>query len=133
MEQKQLCPQTEPELALLVTQLQNRIHQQNVDMGWWSDLKTGERIQRNTGDLLLLVITEISEAYEGYRKDLMDDHLPHRKMEEVELADAIIRIMDYAGSKGYELGPTILEKVAYNRKRADHKPENRAMPGGKKL
>ncbi len=39
---------------------------------------------------------------EGERKDLMDDKLPHRKMAEVELADALIRIFDYAGAYGYD-------------------------------
>jgi hypothetical protein len=34
---------------------------------------------------------------EGERKNLMDDHLPHRRSAEVELADALIRIFDYAG------------------------------------
>ena len=34
------------------------------------------------------------------RKDLKDDHLPERSMEEVELADTVIRIMDYAGRWG---------------------------------
>lgn len=46
----------------------------------------------------MLTISEISEAMEGERKSLMDDKLPHRKMAEVELADAIIRIGDYSGA-----------------------------------
>lgn len=65
---------------------------------WWHDLHTGERLDRNKGELLMLVISEISEAMEGERKDLMDDHLPHRKMAEVEMADAYIRLLDYAGA-----------------------------------
>ena len=39
----------------------------------------------------MLTISEIAEAMEGERKNLMDDHLPHRKMAEVEIADAYIR------------------------------------------
>jgi len=35
---------------------------------------------------------------EGVRKDIPDDKLPHRPMEEVELADALIRIFDYAAA-----------------------------------
>ena len=49
----------------------------------------------------MLVVSEISEAMEGERKDLMDDHLTHRKMGEVEMADAAIRLFDYAG--GYKI------------------------------
>jgi len=63
---------------------------------WWHDAQ-GVRLERNRGELLMLVVTELAEAVEGMRKGLMDDKLPHRKMEEVEVADAYIRIMDLAG------------------------------------
>ena len=76
---------------------------------------------------------EIAEAMEGERKDLMDDHLPHRKMAEVELADAVIRILDYAGAFGYDVEGAIEEKLEYNKHRADHKRENRAKEGGKQF
>lgn len=99
---------------------------------WWRDPKTGERIQRNKGELLMLIVSEISEAMEGERKDLADDHLPHRRMAEVELADAIIRICDYAGAHGYDLEGAVREKLAYNKKRADHKPAARLQAGGKR-
>jgi len=80
---------------------------------------------------LCLIHSEVSEAMEGYRKGLMDDHLPHRPMIEVELADAVIRIADLAGALGLDLGGAIAEKLQYNQARADHKPENRAKEGGK--
>lgn len=101
--------------------------------GWWNDLQTGEPLQRNKGELLCLIHSEISEAMEGERKGLMDDKLPHRRMAEVELADALIRIFDYAGGFGYDLAGAVIEKLAYNQQRADHKPENRAAEGGKKF
>ena len=111
------------------------IHQQNVDAGWWNDLQTGESLigKRNVGELIALVHSELSEALEAHRKDLMDDKLPHRKGIEVELADAVIRIYDMAGGLGLDLGGAIVEKLEYNRKRADHKPENRRAVGGKKI
>jgi NTP pyrophosphatase (non-canonical NTP hydrolase) len=77
------------------------------------------------------VHSEISEAMEGDRKDLMDDKLPHRKMREVELADAVIRIFDLAGAYEMDLGEAIAEKMVYNQNRADHKIENRSQSGGK--
>ena len=83
--------------------------------------------------MLCLIHSEISEAMEGERKDLMDDHLPHRKMAEVELADAIIRILDYGGAFGYDIEGAINEKMEYNKYRADHKRENRSKDGGKKF
>ena len=107
------------------------VHQANIK--WWHDLQTGEPISRNKGELLALIHSEISEALEGERKNLMDDHLPHRRMAEVELADAIIRIFDYCGAFGYDLQGAFEEKMEYNRHRADHKPENRAKEGGKKF
>jgi len=71
------------------------IHQQCVDAGWWVDMN------RDVYQTLQLVSTELAEATEGERKNLMDDHLPHRKMGEVELADAIIRLLDLAGRYGW--------------------------------
>lgn len=80
---------------------------------------------------LCLTHSEISEAMEGHRKGLMDDKLPHRKMIEVELADAMIRIADLAGALGLDLGGAIVEKMEYNANREDHKLENRQKAGGK--
>ncbi|WP_219824478.1 hypothetical protein, partial [Enterobacter cloacae complex sp. 4DZ1-17B1] len=77
---------------------------------WWQDPNSKERIERNKGELLCLIHSEISEAMEGERKNLMDDKLPHRRMAEVELADALIRIFDYAGAFGYDLGGPIKRK-----------------------
>ena len=119
--------------ARLINDLVEYVHQGNVKAGWWSDLHTGERVERNMGELLCLVHSEISEAMEGHRKNLMDDKLPHRKMLEVELADALIRIFDICGAHGLDLGGAIQEKLAYNQKREDHKVENRKLDNGKKF
>ena len=98
---------------------------------WWRDPSTGEPVERNFGELIALVHSELSEALEGHRKNLMDDKLPARRMVEVELADALIRIFDIAGAYGYDLEGAYREKTKYNAERADHKPENRTRPGGK--
>lgn len=100
---------------------------------WWHDIQTGQRIDRNKGEMLALIHSEISECLEGVRKNLMDDKLPHRKMEEVELADALIRIFDYAGAFDLDLEGAYQEKMAYNASRADHKAENRRAENGKKF
>lgn len=115
-----------------LNELSAEIHEDNVKAGWWTNLETGERKDRNVGELLCLVHSEISEAMEGHRKGLMDDKLSHRKMFEVELADAFIRIFDLAGAHGLDLGGAIAEKRQYNKVRQDHKVENRMKEGGKK-
>lgn len=169
------------------------IYAQNKAVGWWDDPN------RCIYQTLQLVSTEIAEATEGERKGLMDDHLPNRKMGEVELADALIRVLDLAGrydwkfndqvapppqcvavdmsiggkhlfinacligllhnlqddlngddsvvnyhyshlvvaivstaeTHGYDIEGAMVEKLAYNKNRADHKRANRAKEGGK--
>ena len=81
--------------------LSEHIHESQIK--WWVDLKTGNPIKRNQGECLMLVVTELAEAVEGIRKNLMDDKLPHRKMEEVEMADATIRLLDAAAGFGWIL------------------------------
>jgi NTP pyrophosphatase (non-canonical NTP hydrolase) len=107
--------------------------------GWWKDAETGEDV-RNwekkyfmcwVATKLMLTVSEVSEAMEGHRKNLTDDHLPHRRMLEVELADAVIRICDLAGGLKFDLGGAIAEKLAYNAKRPDHKIDHRVAEGGK--
>lgn len=99
-------------------------HASSVIPGWWDN-------PRNPGELIALMHSELSEALEGIRKDAQDDHLPEFKSVEVELADALIRIFDYAGAANLRLGEAFVAKLAYNAQRADHKRENRAKVGGK--
>lgn len=101
--------------------------------GWWKD-RDGFDIRLNPltfSNKLMLTVSELAEAMEGDRKGLMDDKLPHRTMREVELADAVIRIFDLAGGFGMDLPGAIVEKLAYNAQRPDHKMENRRQEGGK--
>lgn len=80
------------------------VHADNVAAGWWNDLKTGASLigVRNVGELLMLCVSELCEAAEGYAGRLMDDKLPHRLMLEVELADFDIRVFDLGGGLSIE-------------------------------
>lgn len=118
------------EQAAALNQLCHVAHAANST--WWVDLKTGNRKERNVGELLMLATSELAEAMEGHRKNLADDKLPHRKMFEVELADCLVRIFDMAAGMNLDLGGAFIEKMAFNAIRADHKIENRIADGGKK-
>lgn len=109
------------------------VHQANIK--WWQDIDTGAPIKRNKGELLALMHSEISEALEGERKNLMDDKLPQYPMPVVEIVDAMIRQLDYLA--GFWPDVNIQEvfdaKMDYNKTRKDHTHEARKIAGGKQF
>lgn len=135
------------EHAIWLNNLTRLCHGVADESGWWVHRPTGcdlkqlinhpeDSFQQMMGGALVamklcLTHSEISEGMEGHRKNLKDDKLPHRSMLEVELADAMIRIMDLAGALGLDLGGALVEKLEFNTQRPDHKPENREATGGK--
>ena len=103
-----------------------------ANLRWWTRAD-GTKIERNKGEMIALMHSELSEMLEGVRKDSLDSHLPHRPSEEVELADLFIRALDYAGAFELDLDGAVAEKMAFNAQRTDHKHEHRDAPGGKKF
>jgi NTP pyrophosphatase (non-canonical NTP hydrolase) len=100
--------------------LTNDVHENAKAHGWWDE---GER---NVGELFMLCVTELSEAYEEYRngREMNEtyykvDKQGNEKMEGVpsELADTVIRIMDLCGYFKIDLEKAILEKHEYNKGR----------------
>lgn len=110
---------------------QTLAHNTASEAGWYKEPETGKDIERNFGEVVALMHSELSEALEADRKGLMDDKLPHRDGREVEFADCIIRILDTAAALGLDVPGALIEKNRYNAMRADHKLEARAA-GGKR-
>ena len=94
------------------------IHAANVEAGWWSDLQTGESTleTRNRPEMLMLSVSELSEASDGWMTNEPDDKLGHLPMFDVELSDIAIRLFDTMGAYESILGrPTIGWRVARER------------------
>lgn len=106
-------------------------HRNSVEAGWYHDLTTGEPKDRNFGELISLMHSELSEALEAERKGLFDDKLPDRIGQEVEFGDTFVRIADTAQYRGWDVAGATIAKMRFNRIRADHKPANRRAAGGK--
>jgi len=103
------------------------------NMKWWTHPKTGKPLKRNKGELIALMHSELSEMLEGVRKDKMDEHIPHRRNEDVEAADLLIRLLDYCGAYGIDIDGAFRDKRFFNLTRPDHSHEARRKAGGKKF
>ena len=93
---------------MTIAQIQDTIHRTAVEHGWWES-------RRSTGEVLMLIVTELSEAMEAYRiGNPESEKIPgFTKMEE-ELADVIIRLLDFAGGMGLDIDGALRAKMAYN-------------------
>ncbi len=119
--------------AVSIASMIEECHGRARAAGWYTDPTTGEPLQRNPAEMMALEHSEISERLEAVRKDLPSDHLPGFSGESEEAADSLIRLLDYCGYRGIDLGAAYAAKLEYNAKREDHKLANRAASGGKKF
>lgn len=95
------------------TSMQREVHENAVSKGFWDD-----GADRNDGEMIALMHSELSEALEGLRHgNPADDHCPQFSSVEVEFADTIIRIMDMAEARGWNIAEAIAAKHAYNAQR----------------
>jgi NTP pyrophosphatase (non-canonical NTP hydrolase) len=72
----------------------------------------------NDGEKIALIHTELSEALEGIReRNPSSDHIPQFSAAEEELADAVLRIMDLAYARGWNVADAVEAKMAFNETR----------------
>ena len=82
-----------------------------TEKGWWLGMD-------NDAEKICLMHSELSEALEALRHhNPLDDKVPKFKGVETELADTIIRIMDFAFEKNHRVAEALIAKMLFNKTR----------------
>lgn len=88
---------------------QKKVHQIAKTKGWWEH-------NRNLGELIALMHSELSEALEYMRHgNPASDHIQDFSGVEEEFADVIIRIMDLSQEQDYDVAGAIEAKIEFNK------------------
>ena len=100
-------------LVKYLTKFINEVHNNAVDHGWHDAYKS-------FGDFIALMHTELSESFEEHRNNRSMVYIVDGKPEgiAVELADCVLRILDWAGLMGVDMASILMMKHEYNKTRA---------------
>jgi len=92
--------------------ISDNVHETAKEKGWWET-------DRNDGELIALIHSELSEALEALRNNNPpDDKIPEFSGAEAELADVIIRIMDFTAARKYRIAEALVAKIEMNKTRS---------------
>lgn len=92
--------------------MQKSVHQTAIEKGWHES-------ERPETEYIANIHREVSEMFDAIAKeDPPDKHLPEFTSVEIEMADIIIRLMDWAENAGYRLPKAITAKARFNKTRS---------------
>lgn len=89
-----------------------RCHEISTSHGFWENDGSPEPTKK--AEKLCLVHSELSECLEAVRKPTQDKYCPQHSNEIVELADALIRILDYCYHYNLPIDLAVQDKMLFN-------------------